>query len=334
MKKVCVIGAGSWGTALATVLAHNNVDVTLCMRDSWQKEQFEIRSRNMKYFPEVDLPKEIKYSLDVSSSVKGADAVILAVSSQGNRAAIKSLVGVVDKNTVIVNVSKGMEKDTHLLCSQISETLLPDNPFAVLSGPSHAEEVIIQMPTAVVVACKDEKIAQKVQDLFFNEYFRVYYNTDVTGVELGGALKNIIAFCIGIIDGLGYGDNTKAAIMTRGMTEIIRLSSALGANPATFSGLSGVGDLIVTCTSPHSRNRRAGELIGRGETLAQAKKNVGMVVEGIIATQVAYEISKDMNIDMPITHEIYEVLFKSGNVQDSVKKLMGRSKKHEIEITD
>jgi Glycerol-3-phosphate dehydrogenase len=228
-------------------------------------------------------------------------------------------------------VAKGLEKGTGLRLSQVAKEELPNNPYVTLSGPSHAEEVSRFMPTTLVAACENIDIAQKVQDVFMSETLRVYTNPDKTGVELGGALKNIIAFGAGMCDGLGYGDNTKAALMTRGIVEIGRLGVAMGANVNTFTGLSGIGDLIVTCTSVHSRNRKAGILMGQGKSLEETLKEVNMVVEGITATEVAYKVSKQLNVEMPITKAIYSVLYEGANPNEAVLELMTRSKKHEME---
>ncbi len=332
MKKICVMGAGSWGTAIAVTLANNGYTTVLYMRKKEQYEDMKKSGRNLRYFPELDLPPRLQFSNDLKEALNDVDMIILAVSSQGNRNAVQSIKEYIDDKVIIVNVSKGLEQETALRCSQIVEEVLPCNPFAVLSGPSHAEEVMVKMPTALVCASKDLCVAQKIQDMFSNEYMRVYVNEDVIGTELGGALKNIIAFGIGIVDGLGYGDNTKAAIMTRGITEITRFGASMGAKAETFSGLAGIGDLIVTCTSMHSRNRRAGILVGKGKNLKQVQEEINMVVEGIIATKVIAEIAQAKEIEMPITQAIYHVLFHDGSVQDAVKNLMGREKKHEIEI--
>lgn len=331
MEKICVIGAGSWGTALAVTLVDNGHDVVLYMRRKEQYEETLSTGKNLRYFPDKVLPEALKYSNSLDEALEGAGVVVLAVSSQGNRETIENIKTLVSKDAVIVNVSKGLEKGTGFPCSQISKEILPNHPFAVLSGPSHAEEVMLRMPTALVCASEKLEIAEKIQDIFSNHYMRVYVNEDVVGVELGGALKNIIAFGIGVVDGLGFGDNTKAAIMTRGIAEITRFGVNMGAKVETFRGLAGVGDLIVTCTSMHSRNRRAGILVGKGYRLEEVQKEINMVVEGIIATKVIGEMAKQRGVELPITQEIYSVLFEGSEVRDSVKALMGREKKHEVE---
>jgi glycerol-3-phosphate dehydrogenase (NAD(P)+) len=238
----------------------------------------------------------------------------------------------INKNRIIVNVAKGIENNSKKRISEIVKEYFPDNDFVVLSGPSHAEEVALDIPTTVVSASRNKEVAEYIQDVFSCSTFRVYTNPDVVGVELGGALKNIIALGAGISDGLGYGDNTKAALMTRGIYEMSKLGVALGADPDTFSGLSGIGDLIVTCTSMHSRNRRAGILIGQGLSMEKAAEEIGMVVEGIKTTKSTFELAGDIGVEMPITKELYNVLYKGADVRESVGKLMGRSMKHEMEI--
>lgn len=331
MEKVCVIGAGSWGSALALTLLDNGHQVSLYLRDQQQAQRIVQSGKNEKYLKGVSIPRDIKIYTALDEAVKAVDAVVMAVSSQASRNLLEKLSVLLGDEVRIINVSKGLEKGSNQRISQISAQLLPKNPFIVLSGPSHAEEVAVKMPTAVVSASEDIEQARYVQDLFSNDYLRVYTNPDVLGVELGGALKNIIAFGVGIIDGLGYGDNTKAGIMTRGLVEITRLGVQLGAQIDTFAGLSGIGDLIVTCTSMHSRNRRAGILVGQGKSLEQALSEVQMVVEGVTATRVAYELSVQLGVSMPITSEIYKVLYEGKDVKQSIKSLMNREKKHETE---
>ena len=227
-------------------------------------------------------------------------------------------IGIFNKDAILVNLSKGLEKDTLYRVSQICEELLPENKFVVLSGPSHAEEVALEMPTTVVAASLDEKAAKCIQDIFMNDYFRVYTNSDIVGVEIGGALKNVIALAVGISNGLGFGDNTKAALINRGIHEIARLAEKLGADKLTFLGLSGIGDLVVTCTSVHSRNRKAGILIGKGYTKEEANEEVGMVVEGIITTHAAYQLAQKASVEMPIVNELYAVLYLDHKAEDTV----------------
>ena len=331
MKKICVLGAGSWGSALALSLAKKGYNVMMWTLSQGQADKINTTKENIDYLPGILLPNNISVTTNIEEAVSDSRLIILAVPSQAIRSVCKQIKEFVKPNQILVDVAKGLEKGTGFRLSQVCEEELPDNPYVALSGPSHAEEVAKDIPTTLVVASENLEIAQEVQDIFMSPKLRVYTNPDLTGVELGGALKNIIAFGAGICDGLGYGDNTKAALMTRGIREIARLGTALGADVNTFSGLSGIGDLIVTCTSMHSRNRRAGILIGQGKSLDETLKEVKMVVEGITATEVAYEVSKKMNIEMPITSAIYSVLHEGKNANEVVVNLMMRSKKHEIE---
>ena len=331
MDKICILGAGSWGSALGVLLAKKGYEVEMWTNEESQCDSVNRSRENIDFLPGVVIPQNMNLSIDIQDSIKGAKAIVMAVPSQAVREVIKLAKPYVSKDQIIVNVAKGLERGSNLRISEVVAQELEENSFAVLSGPSHAEEVAKDVPTTVVVASKDMDIAETVQDIFISPKFRVYTNTDLVGVELGGSLKNIIAFAAGVSDGLGYGDNTKAALMTRGLTEIVRLGVAMGANAKTFSGLSGVGDLIVTCTSMHSRNRRAGILIGQGMSLEEALKEVKMVVEGVEAAKVAYGLSKEYGVEMPITNELYGVLFEDKDVKKSVIDLMMRSKTHEIE---
>ncbi|WP_122638370.1 MULTISPECIES: NAD(P)H-dependent glycerol-3-phosphate dehydrogenase [unclassified Romboutsia] len=331
MEKLTVLGAGSWGSALALGLAKKGYNVTMWTLNQEQADKINKTKENIDYLPGVLFPNNITLTTNIEQAVEGSKLIVLAVPSQAIRSVCKQIKPFVNKDQILVDVAKGLEKGTGLRLSQVCEEELPGNPYVALSGPSHAEEVAKDIPTTLVVASENLEIAQEVQDIFMSPKLRVYTNPDIIGVELGGALKNIIAFGAGICDGLGYGDNTKAALMTRGIREIARLGIALGADTSTFSGLSGIGDLIVTCTSMHSRNRRAGILIGQGKSLEETLKEVKMVVEGITATEVAYEVSKKMNIDMPITSAIYSVLYENKNANEVVVNLMMRSKKHEME---
>ncbi len=329
--KIGVIGGGSWGTALAILLGQKGNDVSIWMRDKNQLENTIQARENEKYLPGVKLPDNISLSTDIEEVNHNKDLILLSVPTHGIRQVLNSCKSTINKEQIIVNVSKGIENESLLRISQIVGEILPNNKYAVLSGPSHAEEVARSMATTVVAASKYKKVAEYIQNLFFTSNFRVYTNPDVIGVELGGALKNIIALAAGISDGLDCGDNTKAALMTRGIFEMSRLGVEMGAKHETFSGLAGIGDLIVTCTSEHSRNRRAGILIGQGMKVEEATKRVGMVVEGIRTTKSAFHLAKEYNIDMPITNELYDVLYKYKNVKNSVSNLMLRDKKHEME---
>ena len=331
MEKVCVLGAGSWGSALALVLAKNGYDVHMWTLNEEQAKNINKTKENIDYLPGVVFPSNITVTTNLEETIKDSIIIVLAVPSQAIRSICKQIKSFVNSNQILVDVAKGLEKGTGLRLSEVCEDELPNNPYVTLSGPSHAEEVAKDIPTTVVVASQNLDIAQKVQDIFMSPKFRVYTNPDIVGVELGGALKNIIAFGAGICDGLGLGDNAKAALMTRGIREIARLGIAMGANAATFSGLSGIGDLIVTCTSMHSRNRRAGILIGQGKSLEETLEEVKMVVEGITATEVAYEVSKKLNVDMPITSAIYSILHSNLNPNEVVIDLMMRNKTHEME---
>lgn len=330
MKKVAVIGAGSWGVALAKVLAkkHDEVFVWSFFEDEARMLQ---EDREHKYkLPNIIIPNNVVCTSDIKLALANAAMVLLVVPSDVVRNTAKLMKPYIAEKAIIVNCSKGIEQGTDLLMTQIIEQEIPGHKLGVLTGPTHAEEVAKDIPTAIVAASTDVGIAELIQDAFMSESFRVYTNTDIIGVQLGGALKNIIALCAGITDGLNLGDNTKAALMTRGMAEIVRLGVALGAKRETFSGLAGIGDLIVTCTSMHSRNRRAGILIGQGNTPKEAQEKVNMVVEGIKTAKGAYELSQKYNVSMPITHKAYDILFNGVSPKSAVYELMNRDKKSEI----
>ncbi|ABR49005.1 Glycerol-3-phosphate dehydrogenase (NAD(P)(+)) [Alkaliphilus metalliredigens QYMF] len=330
-SSITVLGAGSWGTALSLILAKKGHEVKLWMRNQEQYEEMNRQRENTKYLPGTQLHENIKLYVDIEKAVKGTDVVLLTISSQAVRGVLKNIRSIITREQIIVNAAKGLEANTLLRISQVVEEELGSHPFAVLSGPSHAEEVSKDIPTTVVVAAYERSVAECIQDLFMSSYFRVYTNPDVIGVELGGALKNVIAFGAGISDGLGYGDNAKAALMTRGIREIARLGSAMGGKLETFAGLTGIGDLIVTCTSMHSRNRRAGILTGQGKSLEETLSEIGMVVEGIKTTKAAFELAKQYQIEMPITEEIYSILYKDIPPRVAVSNLMSRDRTHEIE---
>ena len=329
MKKIGIIGSGSWGTAISTVLANNGHSVTIW---SYKKEEYDMLKKyreHKSYLPGVKLSENIDFTCEIEKAVKEKDIIVIAVPSFAVRETVKKIKPYYENQTV-VSIAKGLEEGTYMCLSEvIEEELKSKKKICVLSGPSHAEEVGRKMGTTLVAASLDKKVAKEIQDTFMCDYLRVYTSNDVIGVQLGGALKNVISLCVGIADGLKLGDNTKAALMTRGMAEIIRLGVAMGGNPKTFSGLSGMGDLIVTCLSEHSRNRRAGILIGRGKSPSDAQKEVGMVVEGILACKSAYELSKKHNIEMPIIDEAYGVLYLDYDVLNSMSNLMNRYKKAE-----
>lgn len=334
MKKVAVLGAGSWGTALAIVLADNNHEVRLWGHKQAQIDEINQYHTNEKYLKNITLSERIVGYTSMAEAVSGVEAIVLAVPTKAMREVCQQVKGYLSSPALFVHVSKGIEPDTHLRVSEVIEEELPESvreAVVVLSGPSHAEEVSLRQPTTVTAAALDVKAAEKVQDLFINQHFRVYTNTDVVGVEIGGSLKNIIALAAGITDGLGYGDNAKAALITRGLAEIARLGSCLGANPLTFLGLTGMGDLIVTCTSVHSRNWRAGNMLGKGMKLDEVLENMGMVVEGVRTTKAAYQLSQKLQVKMPLTSALYHVLFDGVDPKDAVDELMSRSKTTELD---
>ncbi|MBO8168357.1 MAG: NAD(P)H-dependent glycerol-3-phosphate dehydrogenase [Thermoanaerobacteraceae bacterium] len=331
-RKVAVIGAGSWGTALAMVLADKEMDVTLWARNPECAAEINEQRTNHKYLPGIRVPENLTATSDLEEAVAGKEFLIMAVPSQAVRSVIKQMAPLVDTRAIVINTAKGLERETGLRLSQVMVEELPaelKRRVAVLSGPSHAEEVSRRLPTAVVATAVEEAVAYEVQDLFMAPYFRVYTHPDIIGVELGGALKNVIALCTGISDGLGYGDNSKAALMTRGMREIARLGVAMGAELSTFAGLAGMGDLVVTCTSMHSRNRRAGIQLGQGKKLSQILEEMGMVVEGIKTTEVAYRLAQEKNVEMPITEQAYQVIYKGQDPREGVGNLMLRDKTEE-----
>lgn len=330
-KKIAVLGAGSWGTALAVSLSTNGHTVAMWDINAEHVRELTQNRENKRYLPGVSFNERLNISVEAEEAIKEADIVLFSAPAQHFRSALDNAFPYLKKDMVIVNVAKGIEQKTLLRMSQIAAERLPNANYVVLSGPSHAEEVGRAMPTTVVSASKDIKLAEYIQDVFMSDAFRVYTNTDVVGVELGGALKNIIALGAGISDGMGFGDNAKAAMMTRGMTEMARLGVKLGAEEKTFSGLTGMGDLIVTCTSMHSRNRRCGIMIGEGLKPSEATQKVGMVVEGMFTTEAAYELANKNNVEMPITEAIYQVVNEKIDAREAVTALMGRRKKHETE---
>lgn len=330
--KVAVLGTGSWGTALVKVLLDNGHEVVFWGRDVHQVEQIQKTRHNGKYLQGVELNGNLKVTASLGEAVRGAEILVLAVASQSVRQVLAQIEREwLMETAIIVNVSKGIELGTHQRISEITQGYFPKNPYVVLSGPSHAEEVSAGIPTTLVSSSRDRAAAELIQDLFSNGLLRVYTNPDVVGVELGGALKNIIALGAGISDGLGFGDNSKAALMTRGIAEIARLGRSMGASDTTFQGLSGIGDLIVTCTSLHSRNRRFGMLIGQGVPVEAALKEIDMVVEGYYTIHSAYELAQIAGVEMPITRELFRILYEGEDARESVKRLMLRGRKHELE---
>ncbi|MCU9613716.1 NAD(P)H-dependent glycerol-3-phosphate dehydrogenase [Caldibacillus lycopersici] len=333
-KKVTVLGAGSWGTALALVLADNGHEVRLWSHSKEQAESINATKKNEKYLPEITLQDNLTAYSDLADSVRNITTIVVAVPTKAIREVLRKLVPCLYQPVTIVHVSKGIEPGTLKRISEMIEEEMPENVLeevVVLSGPSHAEEVCLRHPTTVVVSSKNLEKAEEIQDLFMNQHFRVYTNPDVIGVEIGGALKNIIALAAGISDGLGYGDNVKAALITRGLAEIARLGTKLGANPLTFSGLTGIGDLIVTCTSVHSRNWRTGNMLGKGKKLNEILEEMGQAVEGVRTTEAAQQMATEYGVNMPITSSLYKVLFENVPPKYAVEKLMSRDKTHEME---
>ena len=325
--KVAILGTGSWGTALAVHLVNNGHQV--CMWSAFEQEIAEMKETGKnKLLPQVALPKSIGLTNNLEQAVSDAEFILVSVPSHVVKSVCETLKPYYKKQIVIC-VAKGFDENTlERLTVVISKALETENTV-LLTGPTHAEEVAVGLPTAIVASCEDIRKAEIVQDLFISPLFRVYTNTDVIGAEVSGALKNVIALCAGISDGSGFGDNTKAALMTRGMAEIIRLGIAMGGKAETFSGLTGIGDLIVTCTSMHSRNRRAGILIGKGKSLEEALKEVGMVVEGVKSCKEAYALAEKYNVEMPIVETAYAVLYRGKSATEAVSELMMRKKKEE-----
>ena len=332
MKKIGVIGAGSWGTALAITLSNKGHNVRICDVNAEHLAEMRANRENVRYLPGIKFCDNLHIVDNAQEALEGADVALFSAPAQHFRSAFEGALPYLTDDMVVVNVAKGIEQGTLMRLSEIAYDLKPDVRYVVLSGPSHAEEVGKALPTTVAVASKDIELAEYVQDVFMTDRFRVYTNDDVCGVELGGALKNIIALGAGISDGIGFGDNAKAALMTRGITEMCRLGVKLGADIATFSGLTGIGDLIVTCTSMHSRNRRCGIMIGEGIKPSKAVEKVGMVVEGMFTAEAAYELAKRVGVEMPITECIYDCINERISAKDAVGMLMGRDKKNEKHI--
>ncbi|MGI6069599.1 MAG: NAD(P)H-dependent glycerol-3-phosphate dehydrogenase [Blautia sp.] len=329
MATISVLGAGSWGTALALLLYNNGHEVVL-----WSALEDEVKMLNEKRehaskLPGVKLPADMKITVDLEGALQGPDLAVLAVPSPFTRSTAHQMAPFVRDGQKIVNVAKGIEEGTFMTLSEIIEEEIPQADVAVLSGPSHAEEVGRGLPTTCVVSARTRHTAEYIQGLFMSPVFRVYTTPDILGVELGAALKNVIALAAGTADGLGYGDNTKAALITRGIAEIARLGTKMGAKPETFYGLSGIGDLIVTCASVHSRNRKAGYLMGRGYTMQEAMDEVKMVVEGVYSAKAAKGLAEKYQVEMPIIQEVNQVLFENKNAADAVQDLMVRDKKIE-----
>lgn len=332
-SKITVIGAGSWGTALANLLANNGKNVEIYARDKEVVRTINQQNYNFKYFPEIKLNSNLIAVNDLEKALAGSDLVVISVPTQALSGLLEDLKKFLTLDTIIVSTAKGIEENSFKTNSQLIKEAGFKN-VVVLSGPTHAEEVMSKLPTAIVAASKNKKIAEKVQTVFMSKYFRVYTNPDVKGVELGGALKNVIAVASGICDGLEFGDNTRAALITRALNEMSHFVEYQGAKNVTLAGLSGMGDLVVTCTSMHSRNRRFGIEIGKGKSILEAKEKVNQVVEGVKTTRAIYKWlnSNEINLEMPITAKVYQVLFSDKDPRQAVEELMLRSKKHEMEL--
>lgn len=334
MSKIAILGAGSWGLGLAMLLNNNGHEVTVWSVFPDEIKELDKTRENKKCLPGVIFPETIKFSADTENVIKDNEVLVLAVASPYTRSTAKVIAPYVKEGQYIVNVGKGIEEETLETLCQVTADEIPQATIAVLSGPSHAEEVGRGIPTTCVIGTANKKDAEYLQNIFMSNVFRVYISPDVLGICIGGALKNVIALAAGVADGLGYGDNTKAALITRGIAEISRLGIAMGADPKTFSGLSGIGDLIVTCASMHSRNRRAGILIGKGYSMKEAMDEVSMVVEGVYAAKAALALAKKYNVDMPIVEQVNYVLFEGKSAADGVNDLMLRDKKIEAGNVD
>ncbi len=334
MAKIGIIGAGSWGIALSVLLHNNGHDITIWSALKDEIEMLKTEHEQKDKLPGVKLADDVVFTVNLSEAIEGKDILVLAVPSTFTRSTAHNMKEYVADRQIIVNVAKGIEEATLMTLSQIIEEEIPQADVAVLSGPSHAEEVGRGIPTTIVVGAKTKNTAEYIQNIFMSDVFRVYTSPDVLGIELGAALKNVVALAAGIADGLGYGDNTKAALITRGITEIARLGIAMGGKFETFCGLSGIGDLIVTCASMHSRNRRAGILIGQGKTMEEAMAEVKMVVEGVYSAKAAMGLAKKYNVELPIIEQVNEVLFNGKEASSAVRDLMIRDKKIEIGHSD
>lgn len=331
---ISVIGAGSMGTAVSILLANNGHRVKMWSIFKEEVEMINTLREQKDKLPGAVVPSGVTCTNDLEEALRFSDILVMVIPSQTIRENIKKIAELVKKPKTICCFSKGLEKGTGYRMSQVIAQEMPEATVVALSGPCHAEELSRGIPTAYVSASESRTAAEMVQDIFISPRFRVYTNPDIIGVELGGSVKNVIALCAGISDGLGYGDNTKAALMTRGIAEISRLGCAMGAKRQTFSGLAGIGDLIVTCTSMHSRNRRAGILIGQGRPVEKALEEVKMVVEGYYTTEPVYKLSKELGVSMPITAEAYEILFNKKDPALAVSDLMSRNRTHELEKED
>ena len=330
MAKAGVLGAGSWGTALAILLNENGHEVTVWSIDPEEIKMLDTKREHETKLPGVKISDDMIFTTDLESAIKDKDFVVMAVPSKFVRGTAKMASGFFAEDQIIVDVAKGIEDDTLMTLSEQIKEEIPQAEVTVLSGPSHAEEVGRKLPTICVIGARKKEVAEYLQKCFMNQVFRVYTSPDMLGIEVGGALKNVIALAAGVADGLGCGDNTKAALITRGIAEISRLGVKMGGKPETFSGLTGIGDLIVTCASVHSRNRKAGYLMGKGMSMDEAMKEVNMVVEGVYSAKAAAKLAKKYDVSMPIVEQVNEVLFNNKNATDALNDLMFRESKKEI----
>ena len=331
VKKISVLGAGSWGTALALLLQENGHEVTIWTIDKKEADMIANKREQSDKLPGIRIPDDIKVTTDLEEGVKGKDILVFAVPSVFVRSTAKSVAAYYEKGQIIVDVAKGIEENTLLRLSEIIEEEIKEATVTVLSGPSHAEEVGRKIPTTVVIGAKNRELALDLQNVFSNHWFRAYTSPDLVGIEVGGALKNVIALAAGVCDGLGYGDNTKAALITRGVAELTRLGIAMGGHAETFAGLSGIGDLIVTCTSKHSRNHNTGVLIGQGKTMKEAMDEVKMVVEGVYSAKAALALARKYDVEIPIIEQVNNVLFDNKSAVEAVTDLFNRDMKIEHE---
>ena len=327
--KIAVLGAGTWGTALTILLAENKHEVILWSKLPKEIEELKKNRAAIKNLPGAVLQDSVKLTVNLEEAVKKAEMIVMAVASVFVRETAKSIADKILPGTIIVNVAKGIEEATLKTLTEVIEDEIPHAEVAVLSGPSHAEEVSRKIPTTIVAGAKKKEVADKIQDTFMTDFFRVYTSPDVIGIELGGSLKNVIALAAGVLDGAGFGDNTKAALMTRGIAEISRLGIAMGGKYETFAGLSGMGDLMVTCTSKHSRNRNAGFLVGQGKTAKEAMEEVNQTVEGVFCAKAAYLLGKKFDVELPIVEQVNKVLFEDKPVKEAIYDLLIRQKTEE-----
>ena len=330
-KKILVLGTGGWGTALSIVLHNKGHNVTLWGSTPDYVEYLKKHRENKKYLKGIEIPSDLEITSDIAKAQIETDLIVVAIPTPYVRKTIKPLENHYVLGTPIVSVIKGIENETLMRGSEILRDVFGEQPIALLLGPSHAEEVVRKLPTTVVIACKNIKLAKEIQDIFITERFRVYTNTDVIGVEIGTSVKNVIAIAAGICDGLGFGNNSKAALITRGLAETMRLGVAMGGQRETFSGLTGLGDLITTCVSPYGRNRLVGEQIAKGKKLSQLLEEMDQVAEGVLTTKSVCKLANKYNVEMPITKEIYNVLFEDKDLIKAVNELMVREPKSEIE---